>query len=69
MLALLTFLEVTHTVGDGLQGGLTCGLIALATDFLQTLLLLLANCGIVHLKDIDGILMLQTVLVDTDDGL
>ena len=41
----------------------------MSAEVFQTSDLALANLGVVHCKNLDGILVLQTELVDTDDLL
>ena len=69
LLALLAILELLNATGDSLKVGLDLSLIAVSLQFLESLLLLQTNSGVVDLEDIDGILVVQTILVDTNDGL
>ena len=69
VLALLAFVELTYTLGDGGQILLDLLFIAVSLEFLERCFLLQANGCVVNLEDVNGILVLQTILVGTHDGL
>src|SRR5690554_4926292 len=58
-----------HTLGNGFQGSLHVCLIAFSTQFLQTLNLRFTHCSVVHIQNIDGVFLFQTVTVGTHDNL
>ena len=58
-----------HALGDSRESLFDLSLVAMALDFVEPFDLLLAHFGIVDLEDVDRILVVESVLVDTDDGL
>ncbi len=69
LLALLALGKLLHASGDGFQIGLHLSFVAVGLQFLQCLFLLQTNGGVVDFQNVNGILVLQTVLVGTYDGL
>ena len=69
VLTLLALVELTYTLRDGGQVFLHLLLVTVGLELLESSLLLKTYCGVVDFEDVDGILVLQTVLVGTHDGL
>ena len=55
------------SLGDGIQRSLDSGIVTVGTELLQTGDLGLAYLGVVDVENLDGILLVQTVLIDTDN--
>ncbi|OQB97069.1 MAG: hypothetical protein BWX86_00461 [Verrucomicrobia bacterium ADurb.Bin122] len=56
-------------LGDGREGGLDGGFVAVGTELLEALDLRLAHSGVVDLEDVEGGFLFEAVLVEADDGL
>ena len=56
-------------LGDGIEATLHVGLVAVGAEFLQALDLRLTHSGVVDFQGLDGVFVVEAVLVDTDDGL
>ena len=69
VLALLAIGKLLHAGGDGSEVLLDLLVVALGAELLQALFLLQTHGGVVDLEDVDGILVLEAVLVHADDGL
>ena len=69
VLALLAFVKLANALCDGLEVFLHLSLVTMSANLLQGFLLLQTHCGVVNLEDIDGIFVVETILVHADNGL
>ena len=56
-------------MGDGIEIGLHLSLVAVSAQFLESSHLLAAHLGVVDFEDVDGILVVECILVDAHDCL
>ena len=65
----ITRIRVGSCPGDLLQSGLARLLVAVGAQLLEFGLLFLEYLSVVDLEDLEGLLLVETVLVDADEGL